>query len=152
MILNYFCLFCLLSKITITYDDFHISAMSTQIFCWNLLLSYYLTKYCFYRIQVYLPDGFLDTSHSVPSAWFHVVLNYIGADNGEGIKMFIDGSKVTSDTTKTAHSSLAGDGMIVVGRIYTDKDQSYTSVQVDELIFFNRALTSVEVQSVYNSA
>ena len=46
----------------------------------------------------------------------------------------------------------AGGGRIVVGRWYPDQDQNYTSVQVDELIYFNASLTSDDVQSIYNSA
>ena len=59
---------------------------------------------------------------------------------------------MASDTTKDAYSHSAGDSRIVVGRIYADRDQRYASVQVDELIYFNAALTSDHVQSIYNSA
>ena len=57
-----------------------------------------------------------------------------------------------SDTTKEGGSYSDGDGSIVVGRYYTDRDRDYASVQVDELIYFDAALTSAEVQSIYNSA
>ena len=59
---------------------------------------------------------------------------------------------MASDTTKSGGSRSAGDGRIVVGKRYTDKDQDYASVQVDELIYFNASLISDEVQSIYNSA
>ena len=57
-----------------------------------------------------------------------------------------------SDTDKSEWSYSPGEGRIVVGRLYTDKDQNYTSVQVDELIYFNAALTTDDVRSIYNSA
>ena len=66
--------------------------------------------------------------------------------------MFIDGAKVKSVTTGSARSGSVGDGRIVVGRYYPDQDRNYASVQVDELIYFNAALTSDDVQSIYNSA
>ena len=80
------------------------------------------------------------------------MLNYIGPNDGEGIRMFIDGAEVRSSTTGSARSVSVGDGRIVVGRLYPDLDQEYASVMVDELIYFNAALTSDDVQSIYNSA
>ena len=79
------------------------------------------------------------------------MLNYIGPNNGEGIRIFYDGAEVASDTDKTTLSHPPGFGSVVVGRAYTNRDDSYASVQVDELIFFNQKLTSAEVQSIYNS-
>ena len=80
------------------------------------------------------------------------MLNFSGPNGGEGIRIFYDGQKVTSDTSKTAQSRSAGDGRIVVGRINTDKDDRYSSVQIDELIYFNITLADTEVKSIYNSA
>ena len=57
-----------------------------------------------------------------------------------------------NNTTKGSGSRSAGDGRIVVGRYYSDRDERYVSVQVDELIFFNAALTNDDVQLIYNSA
>ena len=66
--------------------------------------------------------------------------------------MYVNGEEVASDTTRSTHPRSAGDGRIVLGRIHTDLDREYASVMVDELIYFNAALTSNEVQSIYNSA
>ena len=80
------------------------------------------------------------------------MLNYIGPNDGEGIRMFIDGAEVRSSTTGSGRSASVGEGRIVVGRYYPDRDEHYASVQVDELIYFNAALTNEDVQSIYNSA
>ena len=64
----------------------------------------------------------------------------------------MDGAEVASDTTKSAVSYSAGDGRIVVGRWYTDKDDLYVSMQIDELLFFNRTLTPAEIGSLVNAA
>ena len=92
--------------------------------------------------------------HPKQTGWFHIVGNYIGPNDDEGFKIYYDGTEVASDTTKSLVSRSPGDGRIVVGRQYTDRDQdnSYASLEVDELIFFNAALTSDHVQSIYNSA
>ena len=81
------------------------------------------------------------------------MLNYIGP-NDEGdeiVRMFFNGTEVSSDTEKSGGPYPAGDGRIVLGRYYTDSDQLHASVQVDELIFFNRALTESEIEALYNN-
>ena len=75
------------------------------------------------------------------------MLNYIGPN--EGIR---DGAEEGTDTDKTARSYSTGDGRIVVGRYYPDRNERYSSVQVDELIYFNAALRNDDVQLIYNSA
>ena len=79
------------------------------------------------------------------------MLNYIGPNDGEGIRIYYNGVQVTSDTAKTARSHSAGDGRIVAGRRRTDIDAYYASMQIDELIYFDAALTSDDVQLIYNS-
>ena len=90
--------------------------------------------------------------HTKLTGWIHLVMNYIGPNNGEGITLYIDGAEVDSDTTKYGPPYSAGDGRIVVGRRSTDRNERYVSVRLDELIYFNAALTDTQVQSIYNSA
>ena len=81
------------------------------------------------------------------------MLNYIGPNDGEGLRIYYNGMEVTSDTIKSSAGPYStGDGRIVVGRRLTNLDENYASVQVDELIYFNASLTSDDVQSIYNSA
>ena len=74
------------------------------------------------------------------------MLNYIGPDDGQGI----NGTEVVTGLTRDATHS-AGDGRIVVGRIKTDQDRYYASMEINELIFFNKALSTAEI-TVMNSA
>ena len=78
-------------------------------------------------------------------------MNYIGPNDSQGTRLFIDGVQVASETTKFSESRSAGDGRIVLGRLLTNVDAFYGSVQVDELIFFNQALTSGEIDDLYNA-
>ena len=103
------------------------------------------------RMDVRLLTGYFRTFRYKPSGWSHIVLNYLGPNNGQGIRMFINGAEVASSTTKTSSSKSAGDGRIVIGRWYTDRDQNYASVQVDELIFFDEALKPSQALQFYNS-
>ena len=73
-----------------------------------------------FRISIDTPDGWFFVHHSRPAGWFHVVVNYIGPNNGDGVRIFYDGVEVASETTRDPSSLPGGDGRIVVGRVYSD--------------------------------
>ena len=108
---------------------------------------------CF-RFDVRLLDGFFYALLFEPTGWIHVVLNYIGPNDGQGIRVYYDGTEVASSMTKVAASHSAGDSRIVVGRAYTDKEtdqkRDYVSMEIDELIFFNEALSTGDIKLLYN--
>ena len=79
------------------------------------------------------------------------MLNYIGPSDGQGIRVYNDGAEVANVTTKVAGSDSPGDGRVVVGRLYTDRDMLYVSVQIDELAFFNKALSKTDITAMYNA-
>ena len=76
------------------------------------------------------------------------MLNYIGPNDGEGIRVYINGTQEDSDTAKNNNPKSAGDGRVVVGRWNTDRDDHNSSVQIDELIFFNRYLSPAEIAAL----
>ena len=72
------------------------------------------------------------------SGWIHVVLNYIGPDDGQGFQMYQDGEQTAAGSVKYTYKHASpGDGRVVLGRRYTDRDELYASVNLDELLFFN---------------
>ena len=99
---------------------------------------------------MYLLDGDFYAYFSIPTGWTHIVVNYIGPNNGEGIRIFYDGQEVMNSTVKKGGPYPAGDGRIVVGRTFTDEDRFYASMQIDELIFFNKALSTNDIKLLYN--
>ena len=102
-----------------------------------------------FRVGIYLSVTQFTVFRTRPTGWTHVVLNYIGPN--AGIKVFFNGAEVGSDTHIYTSSSpnQAGEGRIVVGRFYPDKDTRYTSMQIDELIFFNKALSTTDIKLLY---
>ena len=97
------------------------------------------------RFDVHLQDGNFAANNYKPCGWTHIILNYFNSSDGEGIRIYYNGSEVASDTSKADGLQSPGYGRIVVGRKYTDSDQDYFSVQIDELIFFNKSLTLEEI-------
>ena len=77
-------------------------------------------------------------------------MNYIGPADGQGITVYTDGAVQGSGTSKGSGSRPPGDGRVVIGRYYTNRDDRYASVAVDELTLWNRTLTLQEIQAVYN--
>ena len=83
--------------------------------------------------------------HDIETGWKHILLNFIGPNDGQGAKFFLDGSQVQIDSSKEDMSRTAGDGRIVVG-----KSGHYENMDIDELIFFNQALNYDQIESLYN--
>ena len=104
------------------------------------------------RVQDVEFVGFTAASTGRPDYWTHIVLNFIGPNDGQGIRIYHNGTEVASETEKYAYSSptSAGNGKIVSGRRYTDHNPRYLTMQVDELLYFNSALTPDQIQSLYN--
>ena len=65
----------------------------------------------------------------------------------KGVWVYYDGKQVGKDTSLETGSSVHdnGNGRIAVGRRFAESDQKYASVQLDELLFFNQALTERQV-------
>ena len=76
------------------------------------------------------------------------MVNYIGVD--DGIRIYYNGTEEDRDTAKTTEFGpySAGDGRVVVGRWFIERDDRYPSLQVDEMIFFNRHLSSDEIAAL----
>ena len=88
--------------------------------------------YLYFRFWLSLPDGYFSIVYSRPNGWTHIVLNFIGPNDEEGVRIYYNGEEVKRDTIKSSSFHAAGDGRIVVGRYYPDRDERYACVQVDE--------------------
>ena len=99
-------------------------------------------------------DGeFRATIQQIPSEWLHVVLNYIGPDDGQGIWIYMDGVQTGSDVTKTPSARSPGGARVVLGKLSTDGvDDLYATVTVDELLFFNEKLGDQDIIDIKNMA
>ena len=81
--------------------------------------------------------------------WIHLVLNYIGPNNGQGIQAFKDGTPI-KNRGESVGDHTVGDGRVVVGKKYVYINNYYSHVEMDELIFFNKALLEEEVRELHN--
>ena len=94
-------------------------------------------------------------STSIPTGWFHLVVNFIGPNDGEGLRIYYD--EVEARSSRLGRdSTIAGPSFTIFRnlsrRIFIginfDRNDYYSSVQVDEMFFFNQALTETEITSL----
>ena len=88
-----------------------------------------------------------------PSGWFHVVINYFGPNEGEGITVYHNGQEIGSDTTRfpLPDTNTPGEGRMALGRDpIGDEDfyGFYGSVEVEDLRFFNQNLTAEAIATL----
>ena len=100
---------------------------------------------------MYVPGGsFYHFQYRPSDDWFHVVVNYFGPNNGEGFNTYFNGDVAFTDSTIQEDDTTPGNGRIVIGRSFTEIDDYYTSMEVDELCFFNEVLSAQEIKYLYN--
>ena len=90
-------------------------------------------------------SGHFQVSVGKSNEWVHGVLNFLGPNDEEGIRIYENGKHVGNHTIITQSSSTEPNGRIVIGRLFTEDNNFYGSVQVDELLFFNHSLTEGEI-------
>ena len=88
--------------------------------------------------------------YSYSTGWNQLTLNYLGPNNGEGISLYENGALVTDDKTITPTTLPEGDGRIVLGRRFIDKDDPTASVDLDEILFFNQFLSDSQITELAN--
>ena len=70
--------------------------------------------------------------------WTHVALNYIGPEEGQGMRVYYDGTLTGNISAKTSSTYPAGEGRIFIGRFFLDLDHiGYGNIDLDERLFFN---------------
>ena len=87
---------------------------------------------------------------TTPGDWFHLTWVYHGPSLGTIV--YHDGVKIANGSSIHPKDNITtGDGRVVVGRYYTEKNSLYRSVQLDELVLWNRELSDEEVETVFKA-
>lgn len=81
--------------------------------------------------------------------WHHIFVTYNGtAKNG---KMYFDGINVVNSSTVTATSFANEANTVEIGRAFFFQGTSaYFNGSIDEVMIFNKSLTTQEIQEIYN--
>ena len=73
------------------------------------------------------------------------MLNFLGSGDEHGIRIILDSEQVAIDKKINEEINSLGNGRIAVGRRFSESDERHASVQMDELLFFDEALTDAEI-------
>ena len=103
----------------------------------------------YFRASIWVRGGHYTQVEDVgpPSSWFHLVLNYAPG----GFSLYVNGVLALTDITKYLRNTKFGDGRIVLGRAYSEVNNYYTSMEVDQVEFYNEWLTPQEIVILYKS-
>ena len=71
-----------------------------------------------FRFVIHLLDRWFYTDAAPPADWTHVVLNYLGPEAGEGIRVYYDGVTTGSDDTERLVTFPGGFGRVALGRLH----------------------------------
>ena len=106
---------------------------------------------CF-RYYGRISEGEFRSTVAVPLGWFHVTFVFLGTEEGEGIVVYHNGTKVGEDSSfETAYRPSDPDapfGDAVIGKDSVPGRYS-SSVQVDEMLIFDAALSAEQAKAVY---
>ena len=80
------------------------------------------------------------------------MLNYLGPNNGQGIRVYYDGVQTKSDEMKETlvNPYQPGDGRVVLGRELIDSNSRYASADIDDFLLFNEALSDQNIEHMSN--
>ena len=78
------------------------------------------------------------------------MINYFGADEQGTVETYLNGIVRARDNTISQGTYTQGNGRIAIGRFWVEEDHSYSSMEIDELLFLNVTLTSDQIESLAN--
>lgn len=88
----------------------------------------------------------------VPNRWTHVVVTYDGSSRASGLKLYVDGSFIETDTIKdklTKEITGGGGDNIALGERF--RDRGFKGGQIDEMRVYQRTLNTWEAKALFSS-
>ena len=74
------------------------------------------------------------------------MLNFNGPDDDNRFSVYHDGALAANAFGPRGGRSAAEDTRLVIGRSRVEANFGYSSIEVDELVLFNRALNATEIR------
>ena len=87
-------------------------------------------------------------SYSTTGTWFHLCATYDGSEDASGAKIYINGSESSTTQVNTLSSSITNNVSPEIG----NRNGAFNfNGNIDELMFYKRELSQLEVDLLYNS-
>ena len=90
--------------------------------------------------------GTTDVSYN---QWHHLVGTLNEVEGEERFKLCLDGGLYDTIDETDIRSLSTGSGRVLIGRAFINEDNAYTSLELDELLFYDHALQEQEVDALY---
>ncbi|MFC1691007.1 LamG-like jellyroll fold domain-containing protein [Nanoarchaeota archaeon] len=82
--------------------------------------------------------------------WHHVTMTYNGSSSASGVKLYVDGSKITTTTeVDSLSASISSTTPVRIGE-RGDNELDYNGL-IDEVLIYNHTLTPQQIKAVYNN-
>jgi hypothetical protein len=104
------------------------------------------------RLQFYVNDSMVQSFEPLDTGWHHVAAIY----NAGNAKLFVDGTLVHERNdfpTSIEYGNPDGgtlENMLQIGNVNGINNNSFNNI-IDEIALYNRALSTTEIQSLYNA-
>ena len=97
--------------------------------------------------SVYIGRTYGTSLASYENKWTHFVATYDGGTLSSGIKIYLNGNKVDDDDSENGNFSSVKNlnAPVWIGRY----SANYSNGLIDDVMFFNKELSAVEVKSIY---
>ena len=95
-----------------------------------------------------VPNGFFSVDVAPVTGWFHLAVVYLGPNDGQGLIVYVNRTKVKKCAQRSNRGTSPGNGQLVIGNKLIGSDD-YSSVAVDELTLWNRELSDQEIEDLY---
>jgi uncharacterized repeat protein (TIGR01451 family) len=86
----------------------------------------------------------------VPNTWYHLAMTYTQTDGSHNFNVYVNGVLTNSDTA-TGITDFADTITVGAYLVIPDRIEQFTQGRIDELEIFNRALSTAEIQAIYNA-
>ena len=77
--------------------------------------------------------------------WYHLAFVY----GDDSLLIYYNGNRVQVEETVQTGSYGNGDGKMVIGRQFTNRDEKYVSMHLDEVMMWNQSLDADEINNLY---
>ena len=103
-----------------------------------------------FRYELRVSDGYFHYNpHPKMIGWYHLGFIYHGPNNTQGISVYHNGTLIWNDTSKALKIfNSVSTGTVVIGKLFTNHNNRYGSVMVDELTFWDKQRLPEEIQAM----
>jgi len=106
-----------------------------------------VNKVTFYIVNGTNAYGYTSTATLPLNQWVHITLSWDGTTSAGGIKLYFNGTLDNSFTAAVTNASIGTWTEFI--KIGVEKTSNYFNGSIDQLRIFNKALTPMEVSSLY---